>query len=354
MFGWGTKKIQESKTDNTEKYELQNGKELSERYMSPVDFVKRAILPIFKSNTPANMVNHDAFRQEKNYDASTNLAQKILNAYVNKLHGFVDYYKETPHNRMLMWGALFAALNEVLIADALMYKYETEIKEIDATEFEKLPKRYRGAFKKCQYNPNRYIYEQKNYTRVIRVIHNTKHPNYKLLNAYVEEIQTLIPKVCEKVIINEFLISSGCFCDTENKVYSEYYARQYGVPATKSRGYSYRVFESRGYSYRISDEKMETMARLQELFTKIASMCIVVNTKYGQQEIFDELNAENTQKNILVKAQNLTKTAENVIDAVHKTDELYTRDDARAATRRYSDFKKDVLVKLHKKIKVRR
>ena len=164
---------------------LQNGKELSERYMSPVDFVKRVIFPIFKSNTPANMVNHDAFRQEKNYDASTILAQKILSTYVNKLHGFVDYYKETPYNRMLKWGALFAALNEVLIADALTYKYETEIKEIDATEFEKLPKRYRGAFKKCQYNPNRYIYEQKNYTRVIRVIHNTKPPNYKLLNAYV-------------------------------------------------------------------------------------------------------------------------------------------------------------------------
>lgn len=344
MFGWGTKKIQESKTDNTEKYELQNGKELSERYMSPVDFVKRAILPIFKSNTPANMVNHDAFRQEKNYDASTNLAHRIVNTYVNKLHGFEAYYKETPHNRMLMWGALFAALNEVLIVNVLMYKYEIEIKEIDATEFEKLPKRYRGAFKKCQYNPNRYIYEQKNDTRGIRVIHNTKHPNYKLLNAYVEEIQTLIPKVYEKVIINEFIIASGCFGDIGDKVYSEYYARQFGVPATKSRG----------YSYRISDEKMETMARLQDLFTKIASMCIVVNTKYGQQEIFDELNAENTQKNILVKAQNLTKTAENVIDAVHKTDELYTRDDARAATRRYSDFKKDVLAKLHKKIKVRR
>ena len=78
MFGWGTKKIQESKTDDTEKYELQNGKELSERYMSPLDFVRRVILPIFKSNTPANMVNHDAFRQEKNYDASTILAQKIF------------------------------------------------------------------------------------------------------------------------------------------------------------------------------------------------------------------------------------------------------------------------------------
>ena len=41
MFGWGQKRTAESKTDNTEKYELQNGKELSERYMSPVDFVTK-------------------------------------------------------------------------------------------------------------------------------------------------------------------------------------------------------------------------------------------------------------------------------------------------------------------------
>jgi hypothetical protein len=40
MFGWGQKRTAESKT---EKYEIQNGKELSERYMSSFDFVTKVL-----------------------------------------------------------------------------------------------------------------------------------------------------------------------------------------------------------------------------------------------------------------------------------------------------------------------
>lgn len=317
-------------------YEEQNAKALSERYMSPFAFVQRVILPIIQSNRPVNTVNRDAFRQKNNEKALKDLEKGIWYLYIDKLYSFKKYNEETPYNKMLMWGALLVTLNEIFFSNN---KLVLDVKKIDATEYNKLPKRYRGAFRKSPYNPNTYIYTQKNVNKDFNLFYDPKHPNYKLLN---KDIRNLFATLYQEEVVRRTMTTDGYTIDDfGNRQWIEKIEYSYGI----------RPCKDPKLSNRISDEQMEAMAKLQDYFATIASMCIVTKPKYGSQEIFNELNAEKSQENIFVKAQNLTKMAKNTMDTIHKTDELCTKDQMSAASKYYSDLKKDILWNLRIKIK---
>ena len=311
-------------------YEKQNAKALSERYMSPFQFVERVIIPVIEANKSANMVNRDAFRQKNNETALQDLKKEIRYSYADKLYNFKDYYKETPYNRMLMWGALLMSLKEIFLKE----KSKTEIKEINATEYKKLPKRYRGAFRRSAYNPNSYVCEQKKDNKLFELVYNAEHPNYKLLN---KDINNLLAKLYEKEIVSRTF--------TPERVGIDEYGNRSWVTKIE---YDYGITPKTGLnlSNRISDEKMEAMAQLQDYFVKIASMCVVIKPKYGQQEIFNELNAENKQKNILVKAQKLTKATENMIDVVRESNDVCMFEQEERAMVFASRLREDVLLSL--------
>ena len=229
------------------------------------------------------------------------------------------------------------SLKEILLKE----KSKTEIKEINATEYKKLPKRYRGAFRRSAYNPTSYVCEQKKDNKLFELVYNAEHPNYKLLN---KDINNLLAKLYKEKITGRTMEQVWVGIDEYgNRSWLDKIEYDYGItPNTEL-----------WLSNRISDEKMEAMAQLQDYFVKIASMCVVIKPKYGQQEIFNELNAENKQKNILVKAQKLTKATENMIDVVRESNDLCIFEQEERAKVFASRLREDVLFSLRCKFSSR-
>ena len=88
------------------KTELKNAKQFNKVITKPIDFLDRIIIQAIQQNlykTPKPV--HDTYI----------LRNTILETYDKKHLGFNEYQNETPYNKTLLWGAMFAVLKEVLL-----------------------------------------------------------------------------------------------------------------------------------------------------------------------------------------------------------------------------------------------
>lgn len=303
--------------------EYKNGKILNRNELTPGKFLTEIMQIIQSVEIPKPMVNHDEFRRKYSQRVLKTLQKNIVHSCNDKTYKFnKNYSQQFPRNQMLLWGVLFTALKEILIDESFDSKTK-KLNKISAEEYNKMPKRYRSAFKKASFIPNTYICETAPESEKYNLILDCESSDK--FDETHKEITKLLSIVYER-------IENG-YLEWNPKVGSvEYVSDTTVAPETG-------LFKK----HLVSDEQMAAITALCAIFRNIAKSCVITETKHGAKAVLDEYANAKKRENIVLNAyqyvEDMRECAKKL--ASLKNDNL---------TKRHQNIKRDVLMALRENI----
>lgn len=248
----------------------------------------------------------------------------------------VSYEHENSQNRVLLHGVLFKALfnlyinhlkkplNSVLLS-SLYNDSEQERTIIEFTEYNDMPKRYRGIF--VPYDQDRYVLNVPHSEMII----SCNKKNLKQLEKLLLRVNMLLPVVYKTKIEPD---------PTNWERLNNFESKQ--------KKWSHPAFvESRFASSNITDEQLAVIRELHDIFVEIAKITYPVITKQREdsvaQGLFAEYQKELQQKDIFVRAQNEAKTLKANQEEVIKNAYKAFKNKKKQLKTNYKEFHSDLL-----------
>lgn len=322
-----------------------NGRKLSKSELSPEVFVNEYFIPkIHKQELPKHMENKDVFRRQDPKTAIEDLHQEIITRYHAKQSGFLPYDEETPYNKMLLWGIMFAVLYKIFVKNPLQKNNDKKYITIGTKQYNAVPSRYHGIFTKTSGNTHTYIDDKSNAKYHVLHTFESKENLYTIQ----KQIQTALPLIYKKKLVkmapkfikehHDFAPDGTEFCWHE-------------IATIKTHGQFANT--DRMKSKFVSDGQMESIEQLKIIFENIASECLILKPKHGAREIYYEYMDENTRKQIVTKAQKLTRTANQMIVSTRKAEDFCDLTQMHLAEDYNKKARRHVLYQLKQKISIK-
>lgn len=297
------------------------------------------------NDLPRHMINKDEFRNTDPHIVEETIKGLITDIYNDKTQLLKPYDKETPHNKLQYWGALFETVVDFVSANLPENK---TYKFINKQKYNAIPKRYRSAIQHhfgrhtipCTEDSDTYVQ-----SLFAKTMDNPGIIQYDIfddseadaVNQQIETIRKLLPTIYKEDIIDREIqtIQQADDSITVTQVLT------YGAKPSA---------ESKAKQQYITDKEVIAFNKIFDICIALSKRFYYVAGKSNTHDIIEEYKREQNNKDIVLKAQRHLWYAQQVVVSAKKNSALLDEKYIADAEDNYNDIKKRVLSMVHDKI----